>query len=146
MGFLQMKRGTWKPQASEKECGYNLVDVSIIGGRDTKFGDYPFMALLGYNRTNPTRGSPYSYNCGGAVINKYYVITAAHCMIRSDPDVVILGEHDLRKDPDSGAAKRTVIGIEEIRLHEGYSKTLIGGTGPNDIALIRVKEPIPFLI
>ena len=50
----------------------------------------------------------------------------------------------MRQDPDSGAAKRTVIGIEEIRLHEGYSKTLIGGTGPNDIALIRVKEPIPF--
>ena len=50
----------------------------------------------------------------------------------------------MRKDPDSGAAKRTVIGIEEIRLHESYSKTLIGGTGPNDIALIRVKEPIPF--
>ena len=50
----------------------------------------------------------------------------------------------MSKDPDSGAAKRTVIGIEEIRLHEGYSKTLLGGTGPNDIALIRVKEPIPF--
>ena len=50
----------------------------------------------------------------------------------------------MRTDPDSDAAKRTVIGIEEIRLHEGYSKTLLDGTGPNDIALIRVKEPIPF--
>ena len=50
----------------------------------------------------------------------------------------------MRTDPDSDAAKRTVIGIEEITLHEGYSKTLLGGTGPNDIALIRVKEPIPF--
>ena len=59
--------------------------------------------------------------------------------------VVILGEHDLRHDPDdSSAAKRTVIEIEEITLHEGYSKTLLNGAGPNDIALIRVKHPIPF--
>ena len=59
--------------------------------------------------------------------------------------VVILGEHDLRKDPDnSNAAKRTVIEIEEITLHEDYSKFQQGGAGPNDIALIRVKQPIPF--
>ena len=65
--------------------------------------------------------------------------------------VVILGEHSLRQDPDPiiknkriFAAKRTVIGIEEIILHEDYNKTLLGGAGPNDIALIRVKEPIPF--
>ena len=59
--------------------------------------------------------------------------------------VVILGEHDLRHDPDdSSAAKRTVIEIEEIILHEDYSKFRQGGVGPNDIALIRVKHPIPF--
>ena len=55
--------------------------------------------------------------------------------------VVILGEHDLKQDPEPGnVAKRTVIGIEEIILHEDYSNIL----GPNDIALIRVKKPIPF--
>ena len=54
-------------------------------------------------------------------------------------------EHDLRKDPDnSNAAKRTVIEIEEITIHEDYSKFRQGGVGPNDIALIRVKQPIPF--
>ena len=41
-------------------------------------------------------------------------------------------------------AKRTIIEIEEIINHEDYSKTLNHGAGPNDIALIRVKEPIPF--
>ena len=59
--------------------------------------------------------------------------------------VVILGEHDLQKDPEfRSVAKRTIIEIEEIINHEDYSKTLNHGAGPNDIALIRVKEPIPF--
>ena len=54
--------------------------------------------------------------------------------------VVILGEHDLKQDPEPGnVAKRTVIGIEEIIIHEDYSNIL----GPNDIALIRVNESIP---
>merc|ERR1712223_198798 len=172
-------RGTWKPQASKKECGTSLHTVFVIGGEITKFGDFPFMALLGYNktitsrtrsgsRTNPLRNHPYDYNCGAAVINKYYVLTAAHCMntrtpvyvkknlcyVKSLPNynglqfifrVVILGEHDLRKDPEfSSVAKRAIIEIEDIIVHENYSKILNGGASPNDIALIRVKDPITF--
>ena len=53
-------------------------------------------------------------------------------MIR-DPDL----------DPPSRVAKKTVIGIEKIIVHENYSKTLYRGAGPNDIALIRVRDPIP---
>jgi len=139
--------GTWKPQASKNECGkpLNPFSVRVTGGLNTQFGDYPFVALLGYKKINQNRGREYDYNCGGAVINEYYILTAGHCMIRRNPDVVILGEHDLRQDPDgSNVAKRTVIEIEEITIHEDYSKTLQGGVGPNDIALIRVKHPIPF--
>ena len=39
--------GTWKPLASRGECGERLGEVSIVGGEDTRFGEYPFMALLG---------------------------------------------------------------------------------------------------
>ena len=59
--------------------------------------------------------------------------------------VVILGEHDLLKNPEfSSVAKRAIIEIEDIIVHEDYSKILNGGASPNDIALIRVKDPIPF--
>ena len=58
--------------------------------------------------------------------------------------VVVLGEYDLTKDPDQlRVAKKITIGIDKIIVHEDYSKTLYRGAGPNDIALIRVKNPIP---
>ena len=47
----------------------------IVGGTKTKLGDFPYMALLNYNG---------SFECGGSLINKWYVLTAAHCMIDKD--------------------------------------------------------------
>ena len=47
----------------------------IVGGSITKLGDFPYMALLGYD----VFGQIY-YTCGGSLINKWYVLTAAHCV------------------------------------------------------------------
>jgi secreted trypsin-like serine protease len=49
-----------------------LFSQSIVGGKITTFGTYPFMALLGY--MNVTRHRNFDYECGGTVINKYYVL------------------------------------------------------------------------
>ena len=64
---------------------------------------------------------------------------------------IILGEHDVRQDPDPKGCetnpkkkcfpKRIVRGVAKIIKHEGY-----GGRVPklkNDIALIRLDEPVP---
>ena len=66
---------------------------------------------------------------------------------------VILGEHDTKQDPDPRGCetdpdkkcfpKRIVRGVAKIIKHEGY-----GGRVPklvNDIALIRLDEPVPLL-
>ena len=49
--FVEQNSGTWKPQASQNECGNSLppnpFSVRVIGGLNTEFGDYPFVALLG---------------------------------------------------------------------------------------------------
>ena len=75
--------GLWRPKGDydNAECGLRLIMTNIVGGKTAKFGDYPYMALLGYSLRNPRNGeSEILYRCGGSLINKYYVLTAAHCI------------------------------------------------------------------
>ena len=44
------------------------------------------LILLGYKKINQNSGRPYDYNCGGAVINEYYILTAGHCMVMRNPE------------------------------------------------------------
>ena len=55
---------------------------------------------------------------------------------------MILGEHDLKQDPDGNRAKRLIQPIQDIIVHESYDKEYRGGASPNDIALIRVNKMI----
>ena len=59
--------------------------TNSVGGKFAKLGDYPYMALLGYRMPNPKTGDIGTfYTCGGSLINKWYVLTAAQCIIDND--------------------------------------------------------------
>ena len=66
------------PNADNDECGKRLYISNIIGGRKTKFGDYPYMAVIYYDKNDD--GEISGFRCGGSLINKWYVLTAAHCI------------------------------------------------------------------
>ena len=71
--------GRWKPSGIEGECGLKATLEHIVGGSIAKLGEYPYMALLGYNVDGDTL-----YACGGSLLNKKYVLTAAHCFDQLD--------------------------------------------------------------
>ena len=59
------------------------IAIRIVGGETAERGDYPWMALLGFD-INKGRKVDRFYICGGSLINKHYVLTAAHCVV--DPE------------------------------------------------------------
>lgn len=55
-------------------CGTSAND-RIANGNRTNVFDYPWMALLRYSENGEIKDG-----CGGSLISKRYVLTAAHCL------------------------------------------------------------------
>lgn len=130
----------------ENTCGrYN--ERRILNGNKTDIFEFPWMALLEYRVDR----SKLEFQCGGSLISKRYVLTAAHCVIGlkagTSLNKVRLGEHDLSKVQDCEieedeepvcAEPYQEFPIEDIRVHANYS---INGY-KNDIALIRLNRDV----
>ncbi|XP_044728002.1 uncharacterized protein LOC123291691 [Chrysoperla carnea] len=130
------------------ECGSSQNDDKILGGEPTTITEFPWMAMLQYERDNTIR-----FGCGGAVISKRYVLTAAHCVkglvvsslgnLRS----VRLGEYDVNNVTDCQVTQGCsdppqIIEIEEIIPHTGWIEK--NPSKHNDIALLRLKRDVKF--
>lgn len=111
------------------------IKSSIIGGADAQKGKWPWMVSL-----NMTSYDLKKWRCGGTIVSKDWVLTAAHCL-DNNPNhhrsFVVVGAHELQKK----AAR--YIGVTHFIPHPDY-KVLGNGNYINDIALIRLKKTIDF--
>lgn len=127
------------------ECGITLAD-RIIGGSNATLGQYPWLARIGY--VEDYRYQYVVYKCAGALINKFYVVTAAHCVYKLPKKayiaVVRLGEHNTATtiDCEAGVCAAPVQDFRPIQVlvHRNYNKPAF----KNDIALIRLSRPAVF--
>ena len=95
-----------------------------MGGAETQPNSIPYQVALVLTRTNKV-------HCGGTILNKQFVLTAAHCFdLNNLPRTistytnhtfqVIAGEHDLLNNNDSA----TRHDIANITLHSNWKYVL----------------------
>lgn len=132
------------------DCGTD-TEERIVGGESTDIDEFPWMALLEYQKPNGITTA-----CGGVLISKRYVLTAAHCLKGKDlPKTwtlsrVRLGEYDTNQNVDciqrNGirvcADPLVTIPIEEQIAHEDYIPA--SKDQRNDIALLRLSRDVNF--
>lgn len=114
-------------------CGRNGKIISrITGGQKAKVKDWPWMAAL-------IRRQDLVHFCGGSIITRRHILTAAHCLYNTSTEdtIVRLGDHDLTKANESNARD---FDIAQIRLHAEYDTA----TYENDIAIIVIKQLVDY--
>ncbi|XP_019846289.2 chymotrypsin-2-like isoform X3 [Bactrocera dorsalis] len=99
----------------------------IYGGQNAAEGQFPYQVLV-------TRaGDGYIVVCGGAIISRNYVLTAAHCVNGYSPS-----DYSIRAGTVKYNSGGVVIKVAEVKIHPQYSAYNY------DIALLRLSSPLSF--
>ncbi|XP_066491690.1 prothrombin [Tiliqua scincoides] len=124
---------------TERELAEFDVEGRIVGGEEALVGSSPWQVML-------FRRSPQELLCGASLISDRWVLTAAHCIFYPPWDknfttadlLVRIGKHN-RKLYERGMEK--IVNLDKIIIHPKYNwKENLD----RDIALLRLKRPIPF--
>lgn len=108
------------PVTSEQE-------QAIIGGELAQPSEFPTVVAL--------ENTPGNWGCTGSLIDKAWVLSAAHCVVGETPASLKIRFDDGNVNDTTGGR---VVAVAEIHAHPSFVDT----AWDNDIALIKLAEPV----
>ncbi|XP_028831174.1 vitamin K-dependent protein C [Denticeps clupeoides] len=140
-GYQLQENGRSCGPSEEYVCGRILIHKSIfnikpvqglqpwlMGGEKGLKGESPWQVLV-LNANG-------RFHCGGVLIDKNWVLTAAHCLENSRRFSVRLGDYERLTRENS----EVVLLVSKAIAHPDYDPVTVD----NDIALLRLSSPAPF--
>lgn len=121
------------PELSRNTDSGNPPEPYVIGGEGVELGAYPWMG--GLIRNTPSNDFLF---CGCTAIDRYWVLTAAHCVedgTKPEGFRVLLGSGILGNRPENQFFE-----ADAIIMHPNYSSVY---DLEYDIALVKLKAPLP---
>jgi len=113
----------------------------IVGGQTSQSGEWPWLVTMQLARNDSTY---YEHLCGGSLIDRQWILTAAHCFeslwadfLTNDPAFwrMRMGEHHMFESDDS----QVELDTDKIILHPSRSPP---ETFNYDIALVKLASPV----
>lgn len=122
------------PRLSTVRSKYRPFEIRmprIIGGDATAPGEFPWTVSVKLN------GQPI---CGGSLINREWILTAAHCVVGYNPKnlTVRLGAYRIK---DMSESQTVDLSVSLFIVHKEYS---MPRPFSNDIALLKMADPVEF--
>uniref|UniRef100_A0A3B3ZIQ8 pancreatic elastase n=1 Tax=Periophthalmus magnuspinnatus TaxID=409849 RepID=A0A3B3ZIQ8_9GOBI len=105
------------------------VEERVVGGEVAKPNSWPWQISLQYKS-----GSNFHHTCGGTLIKRGWVMTAAHCVDRSRTWRVVLGDHNI----NSNEGREQYMSVSRVHLHPRWNSNNVAGG--YDIALLRLSS------
>ncbi|KAJ0173271.1 hypothetical protein K1T71_011447 [Dendrolimus kikuchii] len=123
------------------QCGRVVPSATplVANGKPTKAGQWPWQVALYHAQT-----VDYKYICGGTLVTRRHVITAAHCVTLPgsrtlvDPKTlnVHLGKYNLKFSEDGTQVKL----VQSIKFHPLYNETYF----LQDLAILELKDKVTY--